>query len=138
MGGKLGTPPKSISEEMGPAVLLRPWQVLHGPPCALARKISLRGLEVTQTILTASILEQGSLKRAGIYLSLQERSAGGFGLICRRKECGWEDFFARLICLPARCSGCCKSVLKNLWLMRVACGCSQGSLFWGETFLSGP
>lgn len=86
MGWKPGTPPKSISEEMGPAVLVRACQVLGGSPHALARKVSLRGLKMTQTILTASSLEQDCLIRAGIYLSSQERSAGRLGLICRRKE----------------------------------------------------
>lgn len=36
-----------------------------------------------------------------------------------------------LICLPAWCSSCCKSILKNLWLMYVACRCSQQG-FWGR------
>lgn len=70
-------------------------------PCTLARKIFLLGLEMTQTIVAASSLEQESLKRAGIYLSLKGRSAGKFGLMGRRKEgSGWEEVFCQIILPP--------------------------------------
>ena len=54
---------------MGLAVLVGACQVLDESPHALARRTFLHGLEMTQTILTATSLEQESLKRGGIDLS---------------------------------------------------------------------
>lgn len=105
MGSEVGAAPKNISEEVGMAVLVD------------SEEYFLAGLEMTQTILTTSTLEQEGLKGSEIYLSSREMSAGRVGLICRRKEVsGW---FVRRICLPAWCSSCCKSVLKTLWLMKL-------------------
>lgn len=62
----------------------------------VSKEYFLAGLEMPPTILTTSGLGQESLKGAGICLSLQEMSAGRFGLIWRRKEVsGWAEWFAR-------------------------------------------
>lgn len=89
----------------------------------VSKKHFLISLEMTQTILTTSGLEQESLRGAEICLFSQEMR---FRLIWMRKEVsGWEELFARWICLPAWCASCCKSVFKNLWLMNSLYMCSQ-------------